>query len=250
MSVYKRDDDQPGARMALPPLTRAMAASIAVLGGVWILAALLAAFPLGASGGGALGWFERLALVPARTVERHQYWRLVTYALLHDPRSLAAPVFTALTLWLFGGSMEAAWGLRRLAVMALVSSVTAALVVVLGGHLYLPWWQEVTLSPTAFESALVVAWCVVHGTRTVSFLGMVQLTGRKLALLTLGLGLVGFAMSRSGQAMASLVGMGVGWAFAWRARFRPQPTPRRSRLHAMSSPRLRVLDGGRDDLPN
>ena len=78
MSVYKRDDDQPGARMALPPLTRAMAASIAVLGGVWILAALLAAFPLGASGGGALGWFERLALVPARTVERiradHAKW--------------------------------------------------------------------------------------------------------------------------------------------------------------------------------
>jgi len=235
--------------MALPPLTRAMAASIAVLGGIWLLAALLVAFPLG-EGGGALGWFERLALVPATTVERHQYWRLVTYALLHDPRSLAAPIFTALTLWLFGGALETLWGLRRLAVLAVASSVVAALVVVLGGQLYLPWWHEVTVSPTAFESALVVAWCVANAKMTVSFLGVVRMTGKQLVLLTVALGLLGFGMSRSGQGLASLVGMGVGWGFAWRWRFRPQPRKATGRLHAMSSPRLRVIEGGRDDRPN
>ncbi len=247
-----REDDPPPSpgRLALPPLTRAMAASIAVLGGVWLLAALLVALPLGGAGGGAMGWFERLALVPAATVERHQYWRLITYALLHDPRTVVGPIFTALTLWLFGGAMEAQWGLRRLGVMALVASLVAGLAVVLGGQLYLPWWQEATVSPTAFESALVVAWCVTNARLSVSFLGAVRMTGKQLVLLTVALGLLGFAMSRTGQSLASLVGMGVGWWFAWRARFRPQPAPRRSRAHAMSAPRLRVIDGGRRDLPN
>lgn len=248
--MYKRDEDPSSPRMQLPPLTRAMAACIALLGGVWLLSALLTSLPLSGSDGGALGWFEHFALVPARTVERHQYWRLLTYALLHDPRSLTAPVFTALTLWLFGGSVESAWGLRRLALMAVAASLTAALLIVLVGRFYLPWWQEVTVSPTAFESALVIVWCITHGARSVSFLGLVAMTGRRLALLTLALGVLGFALSRSGQAMASLVGMGVGWAFAWWTRPWLQAAPRRTRLHAMSSPRLRVIEGGRDDLPN
>ncbi len=219
----------------------------AVLAAVWLIEVLVAAAPLGGANAGPLGWFETLSLVPSAVVERHQYWRLVTFAVLHDPRGIGGLIFSLLGLWFFGGELESRWGLRRLIALWLVSSLVGALLVVLAGQLYLRWWVEIVVGPLAATSAMVMAWCALHLDQKMSFFGLANLEGRHFAILSVVISLVSLAVQRSAGDIASLGGFVVGWAWVYFDRFRP--TPRR---RTESSPRLRVLRGGAKtgELPN
>ncbi len=54
-------------------------------------------------------WF---ALTPA-AVFHGQVWQIFTYMWLHDPTGPAHLIFNMFALWMFGGTVEAAWGSDR-----------------------------------------------------------------------------------------------------------------------------------------
>ena len=235
--------DEPSVQVSLPVFPRSMRAASTLLGTLWLAEALLGRS--GSTGGDPLGPFAWLALVPSR-VAHGEVWRLLTHALLHDPQGFAPVLWTVLSLWFFGGPMEARWGTRKLFTAMVAATLAGALTVMLLGLLYVPFWAQRAYSPAAATAMLAGAWGMAQGTRPMSFLGLVKLTGRQFAALTAALLAVGFLVSRSPESVFSLVGLLLG---AVLGNTRPA-VPERSRRD--SGPALRVIRGGASgsDLPN
>jgi membrane associated rhomboid family serine protease len=73
---------------------------------------------------------ELFALWPLTPVDGQVYfriWQIITYAFLHDTRSIAHLLFNMLALWMFGAEIERYVGPRRLLACFFASVVTAAL---------------------------------------------------------------------------------------------------------------------------
>jgi membrane associated rhomboid family serine protease len=71
-----------------------------------------------------------LALWPLQPLDGTVYfhpWQIVSYAFLHDPRSISHLLFNMLGLWMFGAEIERYVGPRRLLTCYFASVVTAAL---------------------------------------------------------------------------------------------------------------------------
>jgi membrane associated rhomboid family serine protease len=66
------------------------------------------------------------ALWPLGSPQFHP-WQLLTYGFLHDPHNLAHILFNMFALFMFGRSLEAYWGGRRLVFYYLVCVLAAAL---------------------------------------------------------------------------------------------------------------------------
>lgn len=225
-------------QVQLPVFTRAMRVVAVVFGVVWVLQLLLGGTRFLGAQTDPFAW---LALVPERVL-RGEVWRLLTYALLHDPRGVVPLIFTALTLWFFGGELERRWGLRRLGLLALAATLMGSVLVTLVARLvYLPFGFVRVLGPSAASAALAVAWGRSMGERRMSFFGLAELTGRQFSYVMAGLVLLGVLMARDGGAVASVGGLVAGFVFGRRAK------PPRART--VSSPRLKVVRGGKD-LPN
>jgi membrane associated rhomboid family serine protease len=54
-------------------------------------------------------------------------WQLITYAFLHDPKTILHIFLNMFALYMFGGALESYWGGRRLVLFYLVCVLTAAL---------------------------------------------------------------------------------------------------------------------------
>ncbi|HTD13403.1 MAG TPA: rhomboid family intramembrane serine protease [Steroidobacteraceae bacterium] len=54
-------------------------------------------------------------------------WQLLTYAFLHDPKTILHIFLNMFALYMFGGALERYWGGRRLVLFFLVCVLTAAL---------------------------------------------------------------------------------------------------------------------------
>jgi len=70
------------------------------------------------------------ALWPLQPIDGAVYfhvWQVVTYAFLHDPRTITHLLFNMLGLWMFGAEIERYVGARRLLTCYFASVVTAAL---------------------------------------------------------------------------------------------------------------------------
>ena len=73
---------------------------------------------------------ELFALWPLTPVDGQVYfqvWQIITYAFLHDTRSISHLLFNMLALWMFGAEIERYVGPRRLLACYFASVVTAAL---------------------------------------------------------------------------------------------------------------------------
>jgi membrane associated rhomboid family serine protease len=73
---------------------------------------------------------ELFALWPLTPVDGRVYfqvWQIITYAFLHDTRSIAHLLFNMLALWMFGAEIERYVGPRRLLACYFASVVSAAL---------------------------------------------------------------------------------------------------------------------------
>jgi membrane associated rhomboid family serine protease len=71
-----------------------------------------------------------LALWPLSPIEGQVYfhvWQIITYAFLHDTRSIYHLLFNMLALWMFGAEIERYVGPRRLLACYFASVVSAAL---------------------------------------------------------------------------------------------------------------------------
>lgn len=215
-----------------------------VLGAFWVMAVLFQGAEL-AGFSGPLGVFTPLALVPEAVLRRGFVWQLVTHALLHDPGGFVSYLFTVLALWLVGSPLESRWGARRVVGLMLGATLVGGLCAVGAGLVSPTIYRGVVLSPAAAVSALVAAWGALHAGERVSFLGLATLTGRQLLALLAGMVALQFVWHRDGTGVASLVGFPVGYLYAWRRAARERPRARRN-----SGPHLRVLRGGRSDLPN
>jgi membrane associated rhomboid family serine protease len=93
-----------------------------------LIAANVVMFLLQSSSNGSLE--ELLALSPLTPIDGHVYfhvWQIVTYAFLHDTRSIYHLLFNMLALWMFGAEIERYVGPRRLLACYFASVVTAAL---------------------------------------------------------------------------------------------------------------------------
>jgi membrane associated rhomboid family serine protease len=225
----------------VPAFSRAMKVLTALFVGLWLVVALV-----GSRGSvDPLGPFATLALVPSR-VAQGQVWRLVTYAFLHDPKSIQDVLWTGVSLWFFGSAMEARWGLRRLAITMTVAALIGALVLMAVGAVYTPFWTQRAWSPAAATAMLGAAWCMANGTQQVSLLTLVTLTGRQCAALYGVVVGLGFLMSKSPESVLSLAGYLVGVVVG------NAPAARPPRTRKESGPKLRVIRGGVDpkDLPN
>jgi membrane associated rhomboid family serine protease len=94
----------------IPPVTRAL------------LIANVGVFLLEQVSAGAL--IDLFALWPLG--ELFHPWQVVTYAFLHDPRSILHILFNMFALYMFGGGLESYWGSRRFAMFYLASILAAA----------------------------------------------------------------------------------------------------------------------------
>jgi len=73
---------------------------------------------------------ELFALWPLTPVDGRVYfqvWQIITYAFLHDTRSIAHLLFNMLALWMFGAEIERTVGEWRLLACYFASVITAAL---------------------------------------------------------------------------------------------------------------------------
>ncbi len=97
---------------SLPPATRAL---ILVNVGVFLLEQW--------AGDALIQWF---ALWPLASPQ-FEPWQLLSYAFLHDPRTVAHVFFNMFALYMFGGTLERYWGSRRMVAFYLVCAVSAGL---------------------------------------------------------------------------------------------------------------------------
>jgi membrane associated rhomboid family serine protease len=73
---------------------------------------------------------ELFALWPLTPIDGQVYfhvWQIITYAFLHDTRSIAHLLFNMLALWMFGAEIERTVGEWRLLACYFASVITAAL---------------------------------------------------------------------------------------------------------------------------
>lgn len=237
--------NEPPIHLALPPFTRAMKALSVALAAVWLAEALVGSSTRAGVTADPMGPFSYLVLIPERVVHG-EVWRLVTHPFVHDPTGVQSLLMTTLSLWFFGGPMEARWGRRRLFAAMAVTSVVAALALLGVSAFFTPFWTHRAYGPEAATSMLAAAWGMSEGRRPMSFLGLFNLTGRQFtALLAVMLG-VGFVLARSPASVLALLGLLLG-AVIGNVPAAPAPRPRRE-----SGPKLRVIKGGVDprDLPN
>jgi membrane associated rhomboid family serine protease len=97
---------------SLPPVTRAL---ILINVGVFLLEQW--------AGDALIQW---CALWPLASRE-FEPWQLLSYAFLHDPRTIAHVFFNMFALYMFGGTLERYWGGRRLLIFYLVCAISAGL---------------------------------------------------------------------------------------------------------------------------
>lgn len=231
----------PKVQIEVPAFTRAMKWLTAFFGAVWLTQALVG------RGGSVdpMGPFSWLVLIPSR-VEHGEVWRLLTYALVHDPGGIQSILWTALTLWFFGGAMQARWGLRRLALYMAGAVVAGAAVFMVVGAAYVPFWTQRAWSPVAATAMLTGAWAMSQGSQPVSLFALLTLTGHQCAVLFGAIIAVGFFVTRSPESVLGLAGYFVGVVLG------NAPAARPPRRRQDSGPKLRVIRGGVDprDLPN
>lgn len=182
-----------------------------------------------------------LLLVPASLLDGH-VWKLVTTAFV--PLRPVGVLFDILILWMFMPFFERQWGTRRFVRFGLISILVAHLVACGVGLLLGGGYQ---MSPVAglgpFSYAAIIAFGTAYGRQPVSFFGVVQMTGRALAIGIAVLVLIATLFQRNWvEGAGHAAAMVAGWLMTTR-----NFTPRlwwlqwkRDRIRR----RYTVLDGG------
>lgn len=216
------------------PFTRAVRTILIVNGAIW-LATVVSIRWLG-----FVAPFGHLALTPARVIPGLELWQPLTYMWLHAPSEVSHILFNSLFLWMFGGSLEQAWGSRGFVKFYLLCGVGAGLVVLLAGLAFDPGSATVGASGAIY--GLVAAWAITDPNRVVWLFGLVPMKGKWFALLPIGYAVLDFLVGGSGVSHAAhLGGLAIG-ALLVTGLWRPARLWRKLRL-ALLRRRLRVLEG-------
>ena len=142
-------------------------------------------FALGGSTHIGMLAYNKLMLEPARVIYSFEYWRLVSYAFLHDTASPMHIIFNALMLYMLGTPLEERWGEKRFLIFVVTSIIIGSLAVLLSYGLGLSNAPVVGIS--AATMGLIIAWGLTFSTNQIYIFGIVPLTGKQLVWLSVGL---------------------------------------------------------------
>lgn len=127
-----------GVQLALPPFTPMVKRVLWTLGIAFAVQVVLGFVARDM----AAGLVDIFGLDPQIRVRRAgaesppiAVWQLVTYALLHDPRSIWHLLMNALGIWMFGGDVEKVLGSRGFLRYFVVCVIGGAVAVIVGGFL-------------------------------------------------------------------------------------------------------------------
>jgi len=153
--------------------------------------------------------FDKLCLVPQKVVYSFEYWRLVSYAFLHDTASPMHVILNSLMLYLLGTPLEERWGEKRFLIFVSTAILVGGIFVVAAYLLGLSSSAVVGLS--AATMGLVIAWGLTFSTSQIYILGIIPVTGQQLVWMTVGLEII-YAVSMSAVSSAAHFG-GIATAF-------------------------------------
>jgi rhomboid family protein len=110
--------------------------------------------------------FELWPLTPVDGNVHFHVWQIITYAFLHDTRTIYHLLFNMLGLWMFGAEIERYVGPGRLLACYFASVITAALT-----QLFVPQWLGAPPAPTIGASGgvfgLLLAYALLFPKRKV-----------------------------------------------------------------------------------
>jgi membrane associated rhomboid family serine protease len=182
------------------PTTVGVLLSLLVLGTVW----------------GALdpGVLEALALAPVQ-IKRGQAWRLVTWPFAET--NVLGLLFGGYMLFWLGQQLSYAWSERRFLSRFLVYTVGAGL----GTTLLHFVWEEASaphIGVWPVVAGLLVAWALLFPERQINWFGVMPMTGKTVAWITLGLTVLsglfagrGGGIRGIGTVVPHLIAIGIAW---------------------------------------
>ncbi len=133
---------------------------------------------------------EMLALKPKSIYSEYQVWRLFTWMWLHGgPTHI---LLNCLFLWMFGATLELAWGSKGFLRFYLMCGIGSGLVVFFAKLLSEP--ESHTLGASGAIYGLVVAWAITFPNKIIYFFGLFPMKGKHFVLIPIGYAVVEWLM--------------------------------------------------------
>ncbi len=196
---------------------------------------------------GTFAPIELFGVTPNRVYPGLFLWQPFTYMWLHSATDLSHILLNMLFLWMFGATLEIAWGSRAFLRFYLYCGVGAGLTVFISGKFFAPDMPVVGASGAIY--GLVVAWAVAYPNRVIYFFGIFPMKGKHFVLIPIGFALFDFLTRAQGVSHAAhLGGMAVG-ALLVTGFWRPDRLRKKLRYWWLRR-KLKVLEGNpRDNNP-
>ena len=218
------------------PMTPMVKRLLIILASVW-LAEVVCALWLGI---GAI--VDHLALTPVLVYPGLELWQPFTYMWLHSPANFLHILLNGLFLWMFGGSLELAWGGRAFLKFYLICGLGAGLIVFAAGLVFDP--ETKVLGASGAIYGLVIAWAIAFPNRLIYLFGLFPIKGKHFVLIPIGFAVLEFLTRAEGVShTAHLGGMAIG-ALLVTGYWRPGKAYRQLRYRRLRR-RLRMLEGER-----
>lgn len=147
--------------------------------------------------------YAKLILDPASVVYSFEYWRLASYAFLHDTSSPMHIIFNALMLYMLGTPLEERWGEKRFLIFVGSAILTGGLVVTLSYVVGLS--NSFVVGISAATIGLAIAWGLTFSTSQIYILGIIPVTGKQLVWLIVGIEII-YAVSTNAISSAAHIG--------------------------------------------
>ncbi len=182
-----------------------------------------------------------LAITPERVYPGLELWQPFTYMWLHSPTEYMHIIFNMLFLWMFGGTLEQAWGAKGFLRFYMYCGVGAGFVVLAVGSIFSP--EVSVLGASGAIYGLVVAWAIAFPNKVIYFFGVFPMKGKHFVLIPIGFAVLEFLTRSAGVShSAHLGGMIIG-ALLVTGYWRPDKARRQIR-YWMLRRKLKVLEGG------
>lgn len=182
----------------------------------------------------------RIALVPDLVWPGLHIWQVFTYMWLHDPGGMSHILFNSLFLWMFGGTLEQAWGRARFIKFYLACGLGAGLLAFAVGKLFNP--VSPVLGASGAIYGLVAAWGILNPERLVYLFGVLPIKGKFFILLPIGYAFLDFLTGGTGTShSAHLGGLAMGALYVT-GYWRPGQVTNRLRYHFLKR-KLKVIEG-------
>ncbi|HLZ42284.1 MAG TPA: rhomboid family intramembrane serine protease [Candidatus Sulfotelmatobacter sp.] len=199
--------------LSFPPFTKAVTWLIGINTAVYLLLELLVRV------GPQLARFIyfNFELVPFEVVQRGEVWQLITYSILHA--GFWHLFWNMLALWMFGASIEEAWGTRRFIELYVIGVLGASVTTVVLSYAHvLGNPNDATVGASGGVFAILIAFGVLFSESEILMIPFPFSIKAKYMIGILIVATVAMAMSGGGGVayVAHLGGLFFGWLYVRR----------------------------------